>query len=222
MFAPMIPMIRHLTALPKASLLSNSSLSSRSFSTVKEIKKVGIVGLGLMGHGVAQVSAQAGYEIVGIESNSNALTVGSQRIESSLKKMIAKDLKNKKITEEEGNQTFGETMERIRFTTDIADAYDCDLIIEAIVENMDVKLKFYKDLANQIKPDAIFASNTSSLQITNMALASGRPQNFVGLHFFNPGQKYSSFSSSFSFSFCCCPHSPPIPSSSSSSSSQCR
>lgn len=169
---------------------------------MKEIKKVGIVGLGLMGHGVAQVTAQAGYQVLGIESNSQALTIGSQRIEQSLKKMITKDVKNKKLTENEGNQTFGEVMNRIRLTTDINDAYDCDLIIEAIIENMDVKLKFYQDIAKKIKPDAIFASNTSSLQITNMALASQRPKNFVGLHFFNPGRLY--LLPSFSF-----PNTPP-------------
>jgi 3-hydroxyacyl-CoA dehydrogenase len=167
-----------------------------SSSTVTEIKKVGIIGLGLMGHGVAQVTAQAGYETIGIESNSTALDIGSQRIEQSLKKMIARDVKLKKVTEEEGAQTYGEVMSRIRLSTDVKDAYDCDLVIEAIVENMDVKLKFYQDLSNKIKPSAIFASNTSSLQITNMALASGRPQNFVGLHFFNPGESLSLLTSS--------------------------
>ncbi len=89
--------------------------------------------------------------------------------------------------EDEGKQYFGEVMSRITLTTDINQAHDCDLIIEAIIENMDIKLNFYRDLANKIKPDAIFASNTSSLQITGMAEVSGRPQNFVGLHFFNPG-----------------------------------
>jgi 3-hydroxyacyl-CoA dehydrogenase len=172
----------------KRSPLQKLSSSHSFFSTVKEIKKVGIIGLGLMGHGVAQVTAQAGYEIIGIESSSSALDMGSQRIEQSLKKMIAKDVKQKKITEEEGTQTFGEVMKRIRLSTDVSDAHDCDLVIEAIVENMEVKVKFYQDLANKIKPSAIFASNTSSLQITNMAIASGRPQNFVGLHFFNPGE----------------------------------
>lgn len=102
--------------------------------------------------------------------------------------MISKDVKQNKLNENEGNQLFGEVMSKILFTTDINQAHDCDLIIEAIIENMDIKLKFYKDLSTKIKPDAIFASNTSSLQITEMALASGRPQNFVGLHFFNPVQ----------------------------------
>ena len=158
-----------------------------NFSTIKEIKKVGIIGLGLMGHGIAQVTAQSSYNVVAIESNSVSLELGNKRIENSLKKVITKDIKLNKVTENEGNQLFGEIMSKIHFTTDINQAYDCDLIIEAIIENMDIKLQFYSDLGTKIKPNAIFASNTSSLQITSMAIASGRPKNFVGLHFFNPG-----------------------------------
>lgn len=163
-------------------------LTMSSFSTVKEIKKVGVVGLGLMGHGIAQVAAQAGYDVVALESNHDALDRGDKRIEDSLKKMIAKDVKKGKMTEEEGKTTFADVMSKIVLTTDIAKAHDCDLIVEAIVERMDVKEAFYKDLADKIKPDAIFASNTSSLQITGMAKVSKRPSNFVGLHFFNPVQ----------------------------------
>ncbi|CAE7719106.1 hbd, partial [Symbiodinium microadriaticum] len=165
-----------------------------------------------MGHGVAQVAAQAGYNVVALESNSEALDKGDKRIEESLKKMIAKDVKKGKVTDDEGKTNFAEVMSRIVLTTDIAKAHNCDLIIEAIVENMDVKLDFYKHLADKIKSDAIFASNTSSLQvtcafmyttssacgwlcmvpsiyfnhITGMANVSQRPKNFVGLHFFNP------------------------------------
>lgn len=169
---------------------SSSLISSRAFSHVKEIKKVGIVGLGLMGHGIAQITAQAGYQVIGIETNSNSLTNGVQRIEQSLKKVIQKDIKLKKITDEEGTLNFNEIMSRLHLTTDLDSAYDCDLLIEAIIENMDIKLKFYNDISKKIKPDAIFASNTSSLQITSMALASQRPKNFVGLHFFNPGRQH--------------------------------
>jgi 3-hydroxyacyl-CoA dehydrogenase len=159
------------------------------FSThVKEIKKIGVVGLGLMGHGVAQVSAMAGYEVVGIESNDAALTAGVSRIHESLGKVLGKDVKKGKMTEAEANTKKSEVLDRMVFTTSIDDAHDCDLVIEAIVERMDVKLDFYKNLADKIKPDAIFASNTSSLQITQMSDISGRPANFVGLHFFNPVQ----------------------------------
>mmetsp|Transcript_17800 Transcript_17800/g.29750 ORF Transcript_17800/g.29750 Transcript_17800/m.29750 type:complete len:326 (+) Transcript_17800:42-1019(+) len=165
------------------------AMKQLKFSThVKEIKKIGVVGLGLMGHGVAQVSAMAGYEVVGIESNDDALTAGVTRIHDSLGKVLGKDVKKGKMTEAEANSKKSEVLDRMVFTTSIDEAHDCDLIIEAIVERMDVKLDFYKNLADKIKPDAIFASNTSSLQITQMSDVSGRPANFVGLHFFNPVQ----------------------------------
>jgi len=157
-------------------------------SHVKEIKKIGVVGLGLMGHGVAQVSAMAGYDVVGIESNDVALTAGVTRIHESLSKLTAKDVKKGTITERQAEEKVSEILSRITFSTSTHEARDCDLIIEAIVEKMDVKLPFYKDLGSKIKPDAIFASNTSSLQITQMSNISGRPANFVGLHFFNPVQ----------------------------------
>lgn len=164
-------------------------LKQLNFSThVKEIKKIGVVGLGLMGHGVAQVSAMAGYEVVGIESNEGALTTGVKRISDSLDKVIAKEVKKGKITQEEAEAKQADVLSRMIFSTNLEDARDCDLIVEAIVERMDIKLDFYKNLSGLIKPDAIFASNTSSLQITQMSDVSGRPANFVGLHFFNPVQ----------------------------------
>lgn len=146
------------------------------------------MGLGLMGHGVAQVSAAAGFEVLGIESNEDAMNAGVKRIDESLGKMISKDVKKGKMTKEEGDNKYEQVMGNMVFSTAIEDAHDCDLIIEAIVEKMDVKLDFYKNLSGLIKPEAIFASNTSSLQITQMAIASQRPANFVGLHFFNPVQ----------------------------------
>lgn len=142
-----------------------------------------------MGHGVAQIAAQAGYQVLAIENNADALAVGMKRIEGSLGKVIAKDLKNGKFkSEEESKARYNEVMANIKTTTNIADAKDCDLIIEAIIENEPIKIDFYKKLGPLIKPEAVFASNTSSLPITAMAVASGRPKNFVGLHFFNPVQ----------------------------------
>ena len=153
------------------------------------IKTVGVVGLGLMGHGVAQITAQTGYAVVAIELQSTALDTGLKRIQGSLNKVISKDVtKGKYKNEAEGKAAYDEIMSRIKTTTDLKDAYNCDLIIEAIAENMDLKINFYKNLGTIIKKDCIFASNTSSLQITNMAIASGRPDKFVGLHFFNPVQ----------------------------------
>eukprot|EP00286_Rhodomonas_abbreviata_P007838 CAMPEP_0181332680 /NCGR_PEP_ID=MMETSP1101-20121128/25241_1 /TAXON_ID=46948 /ORGANISM="Rhodomonas abbreviata, Strain Caron Lab Isolate" /LENGTH=254 /DNA_ID=CAMNT_0023442377 /DNA_START=14 /DNA_END=775 /DNA_ORIENTATION=+ len=171
-----------------------SSLRKQGFKTAKfsmrqmSFKKVGVVGLGLMGHGVAQVTAAAGYQVLAIESKTEALDLGMKRIEDSLLKVSARAVKNGKSTPEEAKQQFDDTISRISTTTDIADAHDCDLIIEAIIEREDIKIDFYEKLGPLIKPSCVFASNTSSLAITNMALASGRPDKFVGLHFFNPVQ----------------------------------
>jgi len=163
--------------------LSSGSVRNLSFT------KVGVVGLGLMGHGVAQVTAQAGYQVLAIEAQPAALDAGLKRIQGSLSKVIAKDVtKGKYKTEAEGKAEYDKIMSRITTTTDLKDAKDCDLIIEAIAENMDLKVNFYKNLGPIIKKECVFASNTSSLQITNMAIASGRPDRFVGLHFFNPVQ----------------------------------
>ena len=153
-----------------------------------DFKKVGIVGIGgLMGHGVAQVTAQAGYEVLGIESQQSALDAGVARIEASLGKVIKRNVSKGIYDEAAGEKMRSEVMGRISTSLDLADANDCDLIIEAIPENMDLKLGFYSNLGNIVtNPDAIFASNTSSLQITAMAEASQRADKFVGLHFFNP------------------------------------
>ena len=175
---------------PLLRCLQPSSPTQRPLSNVpRAIRKVGVVGLGLMGHGVAQVCAQANYQVVAIELQKPFLDSGMKRIETSLSKVIGKDVqKGKYKSEEEGKKVYDTIMKNIIPTTSLADAKDCDLIIEAIAENMDLKLNFYKNLGPIINKDCIFASNTSSLQITAMALASGRADKFVGLHFFNPVQ----------------------------------
>jgi len=148
-----------------------------------------MVGLGLMGHGIAQMSAQQGYQVVAIENNSEALATGMKRIEVSLSKILAKGLKKGTYAnEQEVKEKFDSVMSNIQPSANVADAKDCDMVVEAIIENEEIKCAFYKDLGAIIKPEAIFASNTSSLPITSMALASGRPEKFVGLHFFNPVQ----------------------------------
>ena len=166
--------------------------SVRRMGVIRDLstfKTVGVVGLGLMGHGVAQVTAQAGYNVLAIEAQPAALDTGLKRIQGSLQKVIAKDVtKGKYKSEAEGKAAYDEIMSRIKTTTDLKEAKDCDLIIEAIAENMDLKINFYKNLGPIIKKECVFASNTSSLQITEMAIASGRPDKFVGLHFFNPVQ----------------------------------
>ena len=160
-----------------------------SRSTAASFKKVGVVGLGLMGHGVAQVAAMAGYEVVGIEMQQTALDTGIKRIESSLGKVVKRNVTKGVYDEAAGAKEMADVMGRITASTDVKSLNDCDLIIEAIAENMDLKLNFYKNLSTVVtNKDCVFASNTSSLQITAMAEISGRPEKFVGLHFFNPVQ----------------------------------
>jgi len=144
------------------------------------VKKVGVVGCGLMGHGIAQISAQAGLSVVVRESEQVALDKGTQRIRRSLDKLVEKE----KVSRADADAAFG----RVRGTLRLEDLADCDLVIEAIVENLDVKKQLFKELNGVCKPSTIFASNTSSFSIGEMGTASGRPQRMVGLHFFNPVQ----------------------------------
>jgi 3-hydroxyacyl-CoA dehydrogenase len=162
---------------------------SSSAAVAAEFKHVGVVGLGLMGHGIAQTIAQKGIKVTAVESKPEALKTGMGRIQGSLSKIVAKEVKAGKIASEaEGKSKLDQTMSLITPTTNLDDVKDCDLIIEAIIEIEQIKIDFYKHLGKISRPDAVFASNTSSLPITNMAVASGRPNQFVGLHFFNPVQ----------------------------------
>lgn len=153
-----------------------------------EIKKIGVVGCGLMGHGIAQVAAQAGYDVVAVETEQSFLDKGLARIEKSLAKMGEKLVKKGKATEEEAKANAQAAYARIAGSLDLADLADCDLVIEAIIEDLDVKKELLGKLGGICKPEAIFGSNTSSFPVTEMAAASGRPARFVGMHFFNPVQ----------------------------------
>lgn len=146
------------------------------------IKKVGVVGCGLMGHGIAQVAAQGGCTVVVYEAAEAALAAGLGRIDKSLAKLAEKAA--------EKGQQFDAAGVRARITGTLskADLAGCDLVVEAIVENLDVKKALFAELGKLCKPETIFASNTSSFPIGAMAEASGRPSRFVGLHFFNPVQ----------------------------------
>lgn len=169
---------------------ASPALLSRSFSSGKsfEIKKVGMVGLGLMGHGIAQSAAAAGFQVVALDMSDKALGAGMKRIEDSLGKIAARGVKKGTLTEDAAAAQVRDTLARIEPTTATADLADCDLVIEAIIENVDVKKEFYANLGQLAKPSAILASNTSSLAITDFAGASGRADQVVGLHFFNPVQ----------------------------------
>jgi len=151
----------------------------RTFASTSGFDKVGVVGLGLMGHGICQVAATRST-VIAFEPEQRFLDKGRERIEKSIAKLVAKD----RMSQDDADATFN----RITFTTDTADLADADFIVEAVIENMDLKQDLYENLGKICVPDTIFASNTSSLSITEMAAFSGRPHNFVGIHFFNPVQ----------------------------------
>jgi 3-hydroxybutyryl-CoA dehydrogenase len=142
------------------------------------IKTVGVVGCGLMGSGIAQICAEAGYSVVVREVSDELLKKGLGKIDSFLKKGVEKG----KVTAERKAEVMG----RLRGTTELAELSGCDLVIEAVVENIQSKREVFQALDAVCAPHAIFASNTSSLSVTEMAATTRRPQRFVGLHFFNP------------------------------------
>jgi 3-hydroxybutyryl-CoA dehydrogenase len=143
-----------------------------------EIKKVGVVGCGLMGAGIAQVSAQSGYQVVVSEINDELLNKGLKGID----KTLAKNVEKGKITEEDK----ATALSWIKGTTKIDDFSDCDLVVEAAVENMDTKKKVFTDLDRICPAGAVLATNTSCLSITEIAAATKRPEKVIGTHFFNP------------------------------------
>src|SRR3954466_261339 len=145
-----------------------------------DIKKVGVAGLGLMGHGIAQVAAQAGYDVVAREVDDERVQKGIGRIEKQLARAVEKG----KLEQSAADEIRG----RIQTTTAYDGFEDCDLVIEAITENLEQKLKLWRELDAKVKDDAIFATNTSSLSVIDQAAATGRPNKFIGLHFFNPAQ----------------------------------
>jgi 3-hydroxybutyryl-CoA dehydrogenase len=145
---------------------------------MKKIGKVAVLGGGLMGSGIAQVSAAAGFPTT-VREVSDAL---GQKARQSIEKSLAKGIERGKVTESERDKTLG----NLRFVTDLNDLAEADLFIEAVVEDLAVKNDLWSQLNAIAHPDAIFASNTSSLTIIAMAAASGRPDRMLGLHFFNP------------------------------------
>ena len=143
-----------------------------------EIKRVGVIGCGLMGSGIAQVSAQSGYPTTVIEVSREALAAGLQRIEQFLATGVAKG--KVRLEDKQAAQA------RLTGTTDLEAARDCDIVIEAVVEDLKLKRETFGRVDRVLKPEGILASNTSSLSITEMATFTRRPGRFLGLHFFNP------------------------------------
>ncbi len=145
-----------------------------------EISKVGVLGCGLMGHGIAQICAQDGWDVVVRELDQEKLDKGMGKIEKQLAKAVDKG----KLEQADADAIRG----RITPTLDYADLADCDLVIEAITEDLDGKLEMWGEVDGIVKDDAFFATNTSSLSVADQAAATKRPERFLGLHFFNPAQ----------------------------------
>jgi 3-hydroxybutyryl-CoA dehydrogenase len=146
----------------------------------QQIEKVGVLGAGLMGHGIAQVAAQSGYEVVLREVDRQTLDKGIARIEKQLARAVEKG----RSTQEDADAVRA----RIAGTVDYGDLAGCDLVIEAITESLPLKLEMWREIDQVVKPEAVFATNTSSLAVIDQAAATGRPERFVGLHYFNPAQ----------------------------------
>jgi len=145
-----------------------------------EIKKIGIVGAGVMGSGIAQVCAQAGFEVIMRDLTDELVQKGLKNIENFLNEGI----KRGKVTEEQKQQT----LSRIKGTTKLEDFKDVDFVIEAAVEIMDIKKQIFQELDKLVRPEVILSTNTSSLSITEIAQSTKRPDKVVGMHFFNPAQ----------------------------------
>src|SRR3954449_2877857 len=146
------------------------------------IKKVGVLGCGLMGSGIAQVAAMASYDVVILEADQKFIDKGFAGIEKSLTKLAEKPPEKGGITAEQKDAARA----RLKGTLNNKDLADCDLVIEAIIENPEIKKKTFAELDAIVKKDAIFATNTSSICVTELAAATKRPDRFIGLHFFNP------------------------------------
>jgi 3-hydroxybutyryl-CoA dehydrogenase len=145
-----------------------------------DISKVGVLGAGIMGHGIAQVAAQAGFEVVVRELDDVTLAKGIGKIEKQLARAVEKG----RSEQSEADAVRG----RIHGTTAYADLADCDLVIEAIWENLELKLEMWREVDGIVKAEALFATNTSSLAVIEQAAVTGRSDRFFGLHFFNPAQ----------------------------------
>ena len=147
-------------------------------ASAREFQSVGVVGLGTMGAGIAEVFARHGYQVVGVEIAEETLERGRQHVEHSTGRAVARG----KLTEEEQAELVG----RINFTTNISDVKDCQFVVEAVIEQLQVKQQVIRQLDELVAPDTILATNTSSLSVTEICTATHRPGRVVGMHFFNP------------------------------------
>src|SRR3954447_16197175 len=145
-----------------------------------DIKRVGVVGCGLMGHGIAQVAAQAGYDVIVREVSQEKLDSGLGKINKQLSRAVEKG----RMEQSQADEVLG----RIKPTLAYDDFAGCDLVIEAITEDLEHKREMWRELDQLVKDEALFATNTSSLGVIDQAAVTQRPERFLGLHFFNPAQ----------------------------------
>lgn len=143
-----------------------------------ELKKIGVVGLGTMGSGIAEVIARSGYSVIGVDLGEKGIGYADSRIRGS----IARGVSRSKITEDDGQAI----LSRIQLTTNLEDLASCDLVIEAITEDLTAKSELFMTLDSILGPNAIMATNTSALSVTKISVVTGRPSRVIGMHFFNP------------------------------------
>jgi 3-hydroxybutyryl-CoA dehydrogenase len=143
-----------------------------------EIRKVGVVGLGTMGAGIAQISVQAGHETVGREMSDDL----AKRGRSTIDRYLTRGVEKGRLTQEERDAALG----RLTLTTELSDLHECDLVIEAVLEELELKREVFAKLDRVCRPDAVLATNTSALSVAEIAAATTRPERVVGMHFFNP------------------------------------
>ncbi|MGH3364330.1 MAG: 3-hydroxyacyl-CoA dehydrogenase family protein [Nocardioidaceae bacterium] len=144
----------------------------------RDFRSIGVIGLGTMGAGIAEIFARNGYQVVGVELNDESLERGRQHIQHSTDRAV----KRGKLSESDQQELIG----RVTFTTNPSDVKDVDLVVEAVVEHLDVKQDLFRQLDQIVRPDAILATNTSSLSVTEISTATSHPGRVIGVHFFNP------------------------------------
>ena len=150
----------------------------RPMTTGRDFRSIGVIGLGTMGAGIAEIFARNGYQVVGVELNDESLERGRQHIQHSTDRAV----KRGKLSESDQQELIG----RVTFTTNLSDVKDVDLVVEAVVEHLDVKQALFRELDQVVRPEAILATNTSSLSVTEISTATSHPGRVVGIHFFNP------------------------------------
>ena len=143
-----------------------------------DVRKVGVVGLGTMGAGIAQVSVQSGFETVGREVTPEL----GERGRATIERYLSRGVEKGRMSEGDRDAALG----RLTLTTELSDLADCDLVIEAVLEELDLKREVFAELDRVTRPEAVLATNTSALSVTEIAEATARPERVVGMHFFNP------------------------------------